>query len=216
MTSRSFIVSLGVLLVSIFWVASIASRGEPTVIETNLEKLPMKIDSYEGREEFFSDSVYKELNADKHVYRQYFSRDGKRINLYIGYYGTKKGGRTGHNPYACLPGAGWGLIDSKKERVRVSYYPDGIEVNYLLARKGETYQTVFHWYQADGQKIVASGIEQNVQRFVGRVFHNRNDGAFVQVSAFSGEEQIGDAKSYVKSFAETLLEILPNYWPVER
>lgn len=193
----------------------ISWRGEPQVVRTNLENLPMVINGYEGKESFFPDSVYKELNADKHVYRRYRNGAGEQIDLYIGYYGTAKGGRTGHNPYACLPGAGWGIIESYKVRLMPEGHKGGIDVNYILARKGETYEVLLHWYQTAGDKVLSSGIQQNIQRFLGRIFYNRNDGAFIRVSVFSRDRSIEESKLLVKSFSEKVLDLLPHYWPIE-
>lgn len=216
MSNRSFITSLIIFLVTIALVAFISMRGEPVVLKTNLEKLPMEIGGYKAIEGFFPDSVYKELNADKHVYRHYRNSDGKQIDLYIGYYGTAKGGRTPHNPYACLPGAGWGIVDSKQVNLMTNNYPDGISVNYVLARKGETYETVLHWYQSSGSKVLSTGIQQNIERFIGRVFYNRNDGAFVRVSVLSKEGYLKESNSLANSFAEKILDLLPEYWPLEK
>ncbi len=215
MPHKSFGVSLTILLVTIAMMVAISLRGEPVVVRTNLENLPMEIAGYKGTEDFFPDSVYKELNADRHVYRHYRNSDGKQVDLYIGYYGTAKGGRTGHNPYACLPGAGWGIIDSGQIILKTNNYPNGISVNYILARKGETYETVLHWYQSAGNKVLSTGIQQNIERFIGRVFYNRNDGAFVRVSVFGRGAILNEANLLAKSFAEEVLGLLPDYWPVE-
>ncbi len=222
MTNKSFTLSLIILLATIASAAAIASRNEPVVVKTNLENLPMEIAGYKATEDSFSDSVYKELNADKHVYRHYRSDDGLQVDLYIGYYGTAKGGRTGHNPYACLPGAGWGIVEARTVQLTArslpvtKYYPNGVEVNYVLARKGDTYESVLHWYQSAGTRILSTGIQQNIQRFFGRLFHNRNDGAFVRVSAFSENNHIEQVEPSVKSFAQDVLDLLPQYWPVEK
>ena len=222
MSNKSFTLSLIILLATIASVATIASRGSPIVVSTNLENLPMEILGYTATEDFLSQSVYKELNADKHVYRHYHSLDGKKVDLYIGYYGTAKGGRTGHNPYACLPGAGWGIVEARKVQLTAhslpltKYYPNGVKVNYVLARKGQTYESVLHWYQSAGTKVLATGIQKNIHRFVGRLLHNRNDGAFVRVSAFSGEDHTEEAESLMQSFAQEVLNLLPKFWPVEQ
>jgi len=114
MSNKSFYISLILLLTTITGAFLISRRGDPVVVATNLENLPMEIAGFKATEDFFSEAVYKELNADKHVYRHYRSEDGRQVDLYIGYYGTAKGGRTPHNPYACLPGAGWGIIEAHK------------------------------------------------------------------------------------------------------
>jgi EpsI family protein len=194
----------------------ISRRGQPVVVKNNLENIPMEIAGLKATEDFFPEAVYKELNADKHVYRHYRNNDGKQVDLYIGYYGTAKGGRTGHNPYACLPGAGWAIVKAEKVSVASNYYTKGVDLSYILARKGETYESVLHWYQSAGNKVISNGFEQNIERFKGRVFYNRNDGAFVRVSVVTGEKGIEEANLLVKSFAQKVLDLLPEYWPVER
>jgi len=177
----------------------------------------MEIAGFKATEDFFPESLYKELNVDKHVYRHYRSADGKQIDHYIGYYGTAKGGRTPHNPYSCLPGAGWGIIDSHKIRFKLTaeHYSDSVDKNYILSAKGDVYETALHWYQSDGTRVLATGTQRNIQRFIGRLFHNRNDGAFIQVSVYSNSEGTEKAKVLAKFSAEKVLDLLPKYRPIE-
>ncbi|MFC1884336.1 exosortase C-terminal domain/associated protein EpsI [Thermodesulfobacteriota bacterium] len=216
MTNKSFFISFIVIILAIVFISSIASRGVPKVVKTNLENIPEEILGYTGTEDFFPESVYKELNADKHIYRHYRSRDGKVVNLYIGYYGTAKGGRTGHNPYGCLPGSGWAIIETGNVEAYPSYYTKGINLNYILSQKGSAYEAILHWYQSYKTTILPTGFQQNIDRFVGRLLYNKNDGAFVRVSVFTGKEGIAEAKDQIKAFSEKILELLPKYWPVEK
>jgi EpsI family protein len=195
--------------------ATIAARKAPAVIQTNLENIPMQIGRYTGSKDTFDQSVYDELDADKHVYRHYRSLDGQVIHVYIGYYGTAKGGRTGHNPYACLPGAGWGIVRDKKIKVDVGYSDKPDRINYTVTRKGDLYNVLLHWYQSAATKIIDTGFEQNIHRFVSRIMKNRNDGAFIQVSMQVKEDQIDSSFRDLKSFAEQLLVLLPQHWPLE-
>jgi EpsI family protein len=215
MDRRSFVVAAVVLSLTLLGVFKVATRGVPVVLHTNLENLPMQIAEYQGREDYFAKSIYEELQADRHVYRHYQSPEGQKVDLYIGYYGTAKGGRTGHNPFACLPGAGWGIVENGTIVLKPSYYPQGISVNYVVSRKGDTYNVMLHWYQSARTKVLVTGLQQNLQRFTGRVLHNRNDGAFVQVSALAAEQELSLTKERVTAFALETLELLPNYWPVE-
>jgi EpsI family protein len=216
MTNRSFYLLIFIFLAAIASVSVIARRGQPMVVKTNLENLPMEIGGFKATEDYFPDGVYKELNADKHVYRHYRNAEEKQVDLYIGYYGTAKGGRTGHNPYGCLPGAGWAIIGSREVKMMARNKEDGFGINYILARKGEIYQSVLHWYQSGGDRVLANGFQQNINSFIGRVFYNRNDGAFVEISVFCKENGIEEADREVKSFAEKVLDIMPKYWPEER
>ena len=211
--SKSCTVSTAVLCTTIILVFLVSHRGEPMVVKTNLEHIPMQIGAYHGTEDFFEDSVYKELNADKNIYRHYLSTDGTQIDLYIGYYGTAKGGRTGHNPYACFPSAGWGIIEHGT--AEIAYGRGKAEVNTLVVQKGSTYESVFHWYQSDKDKVLSNGIQQNIQRFIDRVLYNRNDGAFVRISMQTNKDKIQDAQRKEAKFTAKIINILGDYWPEE-
>jgi len=45
--------------------------------------------------------------------------------------------------------------------------------------------------------------------------HNRNDGAFIEVYTLTTKNEIEEAKLLVRNFSEKLLDLLPDYWPVE-
>jgi len=204
-----------VLMLALVMVLLLSLRGNPVVVETNLD-LPMEINGMVGSEDSFPESVYQELNADKNVYRHYRSKDGRQVDLYIAYFGTAKGGRTGHSPLFCLPSQGWGVQDSREIILESSYYPHGVAVNYIYSTKGDSALITIYWYQSARTKVLSSGIKQNVQRFLGMILHNRNDGAFVRVTIDSDKEGAGEAMKLAKSFSERIVELLPSYWPVEK
>ncbi|MBJ6749821.1 exosortase C-terminal domain/associated protein EpsI [Geomonas anaerohicana] len=215
MRNASFMTALILLLLTGTASTLMTYRPVPVVVATNLEKLPMEIDGYRAVEDTFPESVYKELNADKHLYRHYRSADGSVIDLYIGYYGTAKGGRTGHNPYACLPGAGITILEAKDAFLAVKPGVAPVKVNYILARN-EFNIMMLHWYQTAGDKVVSSGLRQNLERFLGRVIDNRNDGAFVRVSALVSDKPFPAEKQRVEKFAAKVLNLLPQHWPIEQ
>ena len=215
MDTKNFILAVVVLSLTLLLVMTVANRGVPVVLHTNLENLPMHIAGYQGKEDLFSKEVYDELQADRHVYRLYQSPQGKQVSLYIGYYGTAKGGRTAHNPFACLPAAGWGIVEKGTIELKPSYSPQGVQLNYVVSRKAEVYNVMLHWYQSSGTKVLTTGLQQNLQRFMGRVLHNRNDGAFVQVSSLAGEHDVPLVKESLSAFALQILELLPGNWPEE-
>jgi EpsI family protein len=209
------LVSIAIMVTTLVAVLLIAQRGVPKVVATNLGNLPTKMDNYVSTEDRFSQAVYDELNADGHVYRHYRNAHGTQIDLYIGYYGTAKGGRTGHNPYACLPSAGWGIVETGKVQLGAQPYQNPVFVNYILAKKEDRYESVLHWYQSGGTKILQTGVNQNLHRFINRIFRNRNDGAFIRVSTLTQDNGISDAKRNISKFSDNLLSFLPHYWPTE-
>jgi len=216
MSSKAFFLSIIGMLATLLMVAFLSLSPEPVVVQTNLENLPLEIGGYTGVEDSFPESVYRELNADKHVYRHYQAGDGSQLNLYIGYYGTAKGGRTGHNPYACLPGAGWAIVDSRKGKIRPPSHSSDAEVNYVQASRDGVNTIMVHWYQTAAATVIQSGLQQNIERFWGRILHNRNDGAYVQITTQVSDDQIADAEMKLQDFAGLVIQLLPEYWPIEK
>lgn len=204
------------LVATLVVVGLLSIRPKPVVARTNLEYLPKTIAGYNGIDDSFPESVNRELNTDKHVYRHYRANNRIPIDLYIGYYGTAKGGRTGHNPYACLPGAGWAIVDARKTGIRQPDNFEDTELNYVQARRNGVNTVMVHWYQGAGTTVMSTGIQQNIERFWGSLLHNRNDGAFVQVSAQVPDVLVADAISEVRTFSGLVLRLLPDYWPIEK
>jgi len=215
-SKKSFTVCILLLIVALVVATGITRRAKPLVVQTNLENLPMVIAGYTAVEDSFSETVYRELNADKHVYRHYRATDGTQIDLYMGYYGTAKGGRTGHNPYACLPGGGSAIVETGKVALQQQAQNKTVSVNYILARKNEANTLMLHWYQTEGSTVVVNGMQQNIQRFLGRVLRNRNDGAVVQITAPSSDVAVPQTKQKIEQFAGIVLNLLPSYWPIEK
>lgn len=216
MSNKLYTLCLAIMLLAAGVVCSVFFRPVPVVVQTNLEKLPMEISDYNATEDSFPEAVYKELNADKHVYRHYKAENGDQIDVYIGYYGTAKGGRTGHNPYACLPGSGAAIVDTDVVRLKQTATGKSIPVNYILSRKDNTSTVMLHWYQTAGKTVVSTGLKQNVERFKGRILHNRNDGAFIQITTNSADGDVQKSRQMLEQFAETFLNLLPGYWPIEK
>ncbi|WP_136514433.1 exosortase C-terminal domain/associated protein EpsI [Geomonas edaphica] len=213
---RTFIVTAALLLLTGVVVARVALRPAPVVLATNLENLPRQLGGYSGVDDRFPEEVYRVLNADMNLYRHYTDRSGNRLNLYIGYYGTAKGGRTGHNPYACLPGAGFAVVDTGTSLIGKVRSEGEVPVNYLRARNGGVSIVMLHWYQTAGNVVLDKGWKQNVERFWGRIARNRNDGAYVQVDMEAAEEAVPKTRQQLERFSEMVLDQLPRYWPVEK
>lgn len=216
MPNKPFITAAFILITTFIAVLAIDSREPPVVVSTNLENLPMEISGFTATNDSFSQAVYDELNADLHVYRHYRSPEGKQVDLYVGYYGTAKGGRTPHNPYACFPSAGWAIVAEHTVLLQPKGYDRNVGIKFLHVRKAGVHNIVLHWYQSAGDKVLATGLQQNIQRFMSRILHNRNDGAFVRISAIETEGNTDQAFEMVKAFSEEILALLPLYWPMEK
>ena len=215
MSTKVFLLAITGLAMTLAAVYLVSRAPEPVVVQSRLGDLPLEIGQFRGMEDAYPQTVYRELNADANIYRHYRAENGRKVDLYIGYYGTAKGGRTGHNPYACLPGAGWAIVDSEKVDIPLSSRAGKVAVNFIQASREGTSTLLMHWYQAAGKKVLHSGFQQNLERFRGRLLHNRNDGAYIQVSATVYGGHVEEAKRDMTQFAGMLIPLLPDYWTTE-
>ena len=214
-SGRYFFCTLLVLIASVCLTAAIAARGEPVVVKADLQKIPMQIGEYKAIPGDLPSSVVKELNADAYLVRTYFGPQDRQIELYIGYYGTAKGGRTGHNPHACLPGAGWGILQSDPVEIEMPTDGKTVKVLSILASRSDRKEMMLYWYQSNRAQVLIPGIEQNLQKFLGKLIRNRNDGADVQVTMPFQESDLAQATADLKQFSGTIISFLAKNWPSE-
>jgi len=223
----------GVLLASILIVWRLSTHlqpgGERQVIG-RLAEIPFQIDGYRGGDVVIDTAYQETLDADDSIFREYLklaepasveASEGtpgrgqwlSRITLYVGYWGTKKGGRTGHNPYACYPSAGWAILE--KTDLSLSVGGGSTQVPMLLIAKGGEYELVAFWYQ-DKDVLLSTGIRQNIARFTNRVRYGKDEGAFVRVSiGLRGKGLTPEEVEELKAFASAVASLLPRYWPQE-
>ena len=206
--SRNFLISLGLLILTDIIIVIFSLRTEPRIMTLNLRNIPLSIAKLEGKDVPIPYPIKKILNPDLLIHRRYFASENQFIEVYILYYSTKKGGRTGHNPYACLPGAGWKII--KRSFIRLRYKK--AKVNMLIAKKGLQLLLMFHWYQVK-DKVFSSGIEQNIYRFFSKIFYNKNDGAFVEIASPINANNITETTKIMIKFADNLSQLIAKYWP---
>jgi len=186
------------------------------VVERNIDKIPYSIGGYEGKDIPLEDSVVRVLDPDAYVFRNYLKSNGELITLYIGYYGTKKGGRSTHSPAGCYPGTGWGIIN--EEIVSVPVIVQGkqrsLRLNMMLVSKVDAMQVVYYWNQTNKDHVLATGIQKNFDRFRNRLLYKRNDGAFIRVSQEINQD-ISRAKTDIERYIKEIFPLIIQFWPEE-
>ncbi len=80
-----FIISVSLLVIAGTIAFPIAWGSDVVVARVNLDQLPRRILGLDGRDDRFDESVYRVLNADYHVLREYRSDAHPAVWLYIGY-----------------------------------------------------------------------------------------------------------------------------------
>ena len=177
-----------------------------------LENVPARIGRWESSDIPVPRAVEDELRADFNLQRAYTTRSQEIVWLYVGYYGTERGGRPEHTPRGCYTGAGWGIESSRI----VNVTPDGaLRANeYRIANSGE-HRLVHFWYRSHRRTGILGGLDQNVDRLMGRLFDGRADGALVRVSTPILNGNSVEARGRILSFSSLLDPLLGEHWPTE-
>jgi EpsI family protein len=175
-----------------------------------LGALPMQIGSFDGWPVPLEETVERILRADFNLQRSYGRPDDlERVSLYVGYYGTERGGRPEHTPNQCYPSAGWRI---ESERV----YEDGGKLRaneWVVSQEGER-QLVLFWYQSARRTGMRNNLELSLDHVAGRLRAGRADGALVRISTPLLPDE-GSARERLLEFAEALDPMLEARWPNE-
>jgi EpsI family protein len=187
-------------------------QPERVVDASALRTLPRSIAGWEGRDIPIADTVESELRADFNLQRAYVGPSGELIWIYVGYYGTNRGGRPEHTPRFCYTGAGWGIESTQQLTVD----PDaGLHVNeYHVHREGER-RLVHFWYRSHRRTGMTSGLDQNLDRMAGRLFDGRADGALIRVSTRIEDDDEEAARARLLDFVAKVDALIGERWPVE-
>ena len=118
-----------------------------------LERLPLQIGDWMGREVPLDEAIVRATDTDAHINRSYSRNNASQyISLYIAS-GVKARELMPHRPEVCYTGNGWTLIDKRSKELPLS---DGMELpcNTFQFSRGtlNTKKTVLlNYYIVDGQ-----------------------------------------------------------------
>jgi EpsI family protein len=187
---------------------------EPLGVDASeLSKLPMTLGGWKGKDIPIQGSVEEMLNADYHVQRAYIHPVGGHLWLYVGYYGTDRGGHPEHTPWVCYPSNGWKIVEHSV--VVVERSPTR-RANELIVEQGGERRLVHFWYQSHRRSGMTNALDQTYDRLLGRLINGRADGSLVRLSTpldLQGNE--GAARLRLIAFGREILPHLQERWPAE-
>lgn len=205
------LVSLAFVLVGLVaW--ALALRPPLRVDAESLAEIPLQIDGWIGSNVGLETAVESMLRADFNLQRFYANPHGDHLWLYLGYYGTDRGGRPEHTPAACYEAHGWRIV--ARRRLDVPGV-EGLRVNEYRVEQGGERQLVHFWFRSFRSTGLLGPSGQTIDRLVGRLRTGRADGALVRLSTPLGATSEVDARSRLLRFAADLDPLLARHWPVE-
>lgn len=187
-------------------------RPELRVDATALASLPLEIEGWRGRDIPLDNRIVKVLNAEFNLQREYVHVTQEILWLYVGYYGTERGGRPEHTPRGCYTGAGWAISGSRTLAVG---HEGPLRVNEFIVERDGQKRIVHFWFRSHRSTGILGGVDQNLDRLFGQLFDGRADGALIRLSAPLDEGQLVETRGRLLAFAAALDPLLAERWPVE-
>ena len=178
-----------------------------------LASLPRQAGSWRSIDMPLESAVESILRADANIQRAYFPgpEDATPVWLYVGYYGTERGGRPEHVPRGCYTGAGWDIAAA-----RVMGAGDGErQLNEYLVTRGQQQELVHFWYRSARRTGMIGGIDQNLDRILGRLGSGRADGALIRISTRLRDGGETVARERLLALGRELDRQLAEHWPNE-
>lgn len=177
-----------------------------------LAALPHQLGSWRGTDLSLESGVEAMLRADFNLQRAYVHPLGDTVWLYVGYYGTDRGGMPEHTPAVCYRSQGWQI----EERRTVEVAPErGLRVNEYLVEKDGRRELVHFWFRSYRRTGILGTRDRTLDHLLGRVFDRRADGSLVRISGTVDDGDVPAARSRLIAFAVRLDHALDSHWPKE-
>ena len=154
--------------------------------------------------------IVESLKLDDYA-NQNYSDGNVTISLYIGYYFTTKKVGAAHDPLVCFPGQGWVVSDTQKDKIVLNPKPaDSISYSSMIAHRGLQKELIIYWFQSY-DKTNPGTLSQKTTSLYQKVFHHREDNAFVRISTPIEERSLSECSETVFKFIRSFYPIFLNY-----
>ncbi len=187
------------------------AHSEKITPNKSFDSFPLSIGDWKGVRGALDQEVYNVLGVEDYIIANYSLPDSKMINLYIGFYQSQKEGDIIHSPKNCMPGSGWNITNTSKEKIEMDN-GTSFETIKLYLQKGSETQIVLYWFQSRG-RIISSEYMQKIWLVIDSITRHRTDGSFVRIISpiIENEEQtVKTLKAFAKSVYPHLLEYIPS------
>ncbi len=178
-----------------------------------LAGLPSQVEAWSSVDIPLDTAVESMLRADFNLQRAYVHPLGDVIWLYVGYYGTARGGRPEHLPRTCYRAHGWIIAAQRELEIDPRL---GLRANeYVVEREGQV-RLVHFWYRSHRGTGILSMLGLSVDHLFGRFLGRRADGALVRISTvLESPDELVTVRSKLAGFGVVLDALLADRWPTE-
>lgn len=180
-------------------------------VET-LRQLPSELAGWQAVDIPMEKDVADMLRADANVQRAYVHSLGYVIFVYVGYYGTARGGTPEHTPEVCYPAQGWDVVESVS--VDLGGESELSAREFVIEKNGEQ-RLVHFWYRTEDKTGIQSTASLRWRHFWSQLAAGRGDGALVRLDTSIEYGDVDGARQKLVAMDRALESALGAVWPTE-
>ncbi|HWF11051.1 MAG TPA: EpsI family protein [Bryobacteraceae bacterium] len=157
-------------------------------------------------DEPIDEAVLAELKPDDYLNRNYASGKGQLVNLFVGYFNSRRNGRAPHSPEWCLPGAGWKTVSTRVVAIDLGA-GQTLPSNEYIVEKDAQRQVVVYWYH-QGERPLSSEVLAQLYAIPDMILHGRTDTSLVRIIAPVAGSEIPGARNFAYAFAREVYPLI--------
>lgn len=207
------ILLLALLIVTAALGVWLGSRPQHDSDATSLSSLPSSVDAWTAIDIEMDTAVVDMLRADFNVQRAYRHPVGNLVFVYLGYYGTARGGTPEHVPDICYPAQGWEIVS---DETRDFGRGGSLSLREFVVRRDGEERLVHFWYRTKSVTGITSIPWLRLHHFWSRVRENRADAALVRLSTPILAGDVDSARAILRSLESTIDVEVAESWPESR
>lgn len=163
-------------------------------------RFPAQVQDWKSvADEPIDEAVLAELKPDDYLNRNYLSAKGPVVNLFVGYFNSRRNGRAPHSPEWCLPGAGWKPLSTRVVPIDLGG-GQKLPSNEYIVQKDAQKQVVVYWYH-QGERPLASEVLAQFYAIPDMILHGRTDTSLVRIIAPVTDGGVEGARNFAWEFA---------------
>ncbi len=153
------------------------------------------------------DATYAFLELDDYTQSSY-QKNGRSVDLYIGYYFTLDKISAAHSPLVCFPGQGWTLTAPRDQHLQIGQHI----INYeeMTATLEQHKQLVIYWYQAH-EKTVTQIYRNKLNALLNQLTGDKQEHAFVRVTVPIDASGVEEARTIGRNFIAAFYPVFLTY-----
>jgi len=163
-------------------------------------RFPAQVNGWKAAaDEPLDKDVLAELKPDDFLNRDYVSGRNQVLNLFVGYFNSRRNGRAPHSPEWCLPGAGWKTVSTRVVSIDTRS-GEPLPANEYIVEKGAERQLVVYWYH-QGEHVISSEVMAQFYAIPDMILHGRTDTSLVRIIAPVPGNGVEGARDLAFAFA---------------